>query len=627
MLRPVNKVAKVRDVITYDLEWIPGSEPEKARALGFEPMQLRLAGAYDPNRGYRWYDSIGAFIDRELVPSTSGCWFYAHAGGLADLQFVFEHIVEERPHEFEISAAFSGSSAIIVKFKKGKHSWTFVDSLWLMRVPLRKIAAWIGEEKGGAEGSTETFYAPLSELRDYNERDCVILYKAIKNFEDVVLQLGGELQKTVAGTAMNLFRQVYLENPIHIDDTINRVSRAAYVASRVEVIRKSVQEATYYDINSSFPYAMTQPVPGSVIGRYKRLPSSRLYIARVDLEVPEQFIPPLPFRTHDDRVYFPTGRWQTWLSKPDVELLEECGGKLLKVHDVVTFEAIDDLSAYAEDIYHRRKSTGDEGYKQVLKILLNSLYGKFAEASRKSRIMINPGARFFDKPLAEDEPDGIGRRYMQPGVWELVEDKTVPHAHVPISMHITAVARANLTRYMREASDCYYCDTDGFAVPPTDVLPTSNELGGLKLEKHIRQAHFEAPKLYAMQLDTTPEQAELSAMLERADDQRAPALLESLAKLEKSDRSWLVKAKGFSRVRDPNSETGSRKLSYADFCDLLEGRELPIEAMSRIRGNLAKGRTDPHDYVMKKRYRGRIRPKRCEEPDGSTRPWRVDELD
>ena len=596
-LEPHRKLPEPRSYVTWDLEWIPGSHPEKARALGFEPLQLRLAGIFDGSE-YRAYGTIEEFLDEELTPENSGKWFYAHAGGLADLQFILEYVLQHNRRGYFIEAAFSGSSAIIVEFHKDGHKWIFVDSLWLMRTSLRKIGKWLGEEKGGegqgGETDIDTFYAPWAELRDYNEKDCRILYKAIQAFETVVLELGGQLEKTVASTAMKLFRMRYLKHTIRLDDRVNAMSRDAYVASRVEVHRKIVRNSNYYDINSSFPHAMTLAAPANPKSSRRTIPKGegQIYLAKADVSVPDCEVPPLPFRTQDRRVYFPVGAFQGYFSNVDLELLEECGGRILRIYEVQPFEQFSDLADYAEDIYSRRKSSNDEAYKQILKILLNSLYGKFAESERKSKVAINPHEKWFKGHPSWNETTGLGYRYLQPDVFELIEERAVRHAHVPISMHITAHARAALTRYMRQASEVYYCDTDGFAVSEADVFPTSNELGGLKLEKFIRQGHFEAPKLYAYE---TP------------------------------DGTWEIKAKGFSRVKDEEGE-GSHKLSYEDFCSLLGKRELQIEMFGRIKGNLKAGRTSPREFSQKKRYRGVEREKRKPLSDGSTVPWNVREL-
>jgi hypothetical protein len=592
-VKPHLEPAQRRSFVTWDLEWIPALNPQRSKALGFEPLELRLAGVFDGSN-YRAYTSIADFLDGELIPANAGKWYYAHAGGLFDLTFVLHHILEHCPGDYVIEAAFSGSAAIITKFRKGRHTWTFCDSFWLLRDSLRNIGKWLGLEKGGAEGSADVFYAPLNVLMDYNERDCRILHRAIAMFEEVVLDLGGQLEKTVASTALKLFRMAYLKRGIQVRNDVNTSARLAYVASRVEVFQKQVRDANYYDINSSFPYAMTHVMPGNYKGSSRRLQESELFLADVTLEVPESEVPPLPFRTRSGRIFFPWGTWRGWICNPDLELLADCGGRILRVHHCKTFHPFGDLQDYAQDIYERRMNATDDAWKQILKILLNSLYGKFAESERKGKIVVNPSDRLMARPDAL--PGGSGKRYVMPGVYEFIEDRRVPHAHVPLSMHITAIARSVLTRYMRTASVVYYCDTDGFACDSADVFPTGKELGKLKLEKVIESGHFEAPKLYAY----------------KAQDAK----------------DYTVKAKGFSRILNPDDETeDAHRISYADFQKLLEGRELHVQQFARIKSNLRDDNAHPRELTVRKHYLGKVTPKRAEIGGGTTRPWHVSELE
>ncbi|KKM78681.1 hypothetical protein LCGC14_1357610, partial [marine sediment metagenome] len=159
---------KVRDFLTYDLEWVPGS------------LEVRLVGVYDGER-YRCYNSIDTFLNRELTRENRGKWFYAHAGGLADFQFILERLSLRKG--WTVKCAFSGSAAIICTVRRGKNAWHFVDSYWLLRDKLENIAKWIGLEKGEAdkrqtEEEAREFYAtaPLPVLIEYNEQDCVILW-------------------------------------------------------------------------------------------------------------------------------------------------------------------------------------------------------------------------------------------------------------------------------------------------------------------------------------------------------------------------------------------------------------------------------------------------------------------
>lgn len=602
-IRPHLLAPKERKVITWDLEWIPHTEANKARERGFEPGELRLAGVYDDDDGFRWYRTIEAFLDGELTKEHHGAWFYAHAGGSFDMTYVFEWLLEKDSPDITVEACMVGSSAAIVTIKKGRLLWHFLDSFKLIPTSLQKIAGWFGTSKL-KDDSTDVFYAPLGELATYNEQDCRILHRAILYFQEVLLGLGGQMQKTVASSALMLFRMAHLDSEIATSSAVNAFSRKSYIASRVEVFQKHVEAAEYYDINSCFPYAMTYPQPGNYLCTVYGLPDGEkaLYLANVRVRVPHCKVPPLPYRREKDgRIYHPTGEWDCWLTQADVRLLEEAGGSILKVREVLLFEAFSGLSDYANNIYDLRKNADDEGYKQVLKILLNSLYGKFAESSRKSKIIVNPPPEFFQIP--EYANKGVGRRMIAPGIWELIEDRDIAHAHVPISANITAISRGLLTRYLWAAPEVYYCDTDGFAVPENFRYPTSNELGGLKHEKSIRNAHFVRPKLYAYE--------------------------------DANSGKHTVKAKGFGRLRGhwegENMVTDdfddSRFMRFDDFQKIVNGQDAAVNQFVRIKTLLRSGDSKPREVTMKKGLRNTTIEKRVFSEDGqSSRPWTVAEL-
>lgn len=562
MITPQVSPRTDHEYLVYDLEWVPHT------------LEIRMAGVFDGKR-YRWYTTIAAFIAGELTSKNRGRRFYAHAGGLADFQFVLEALL---PDEYQIEASFSGSSAIIVHVRRGKNVWHFIDSYWLLRDSLRNIGKWIGIAKGNVEQS-ESWYAtvPIAELRDYNEIDCVILYRAIAWFADVLHGLGGELRMTVASCAMDLFRRQFLRDDIGTSMRVNDITRLAYFSARVEPYHRDCETANYYDINSSFPHAMTSMVPGDLIASYRgRLPrlanhfeSGSIYFADVEIESPEDSIPPLPIRV-DGRLFFPTGPIRGWYSSVDLALLVRAGGRINRVYESLEFDPRDDLAAYATTIYGLRERA--EGFERiVLKYLLNSLYGKFAETDVKRSMIVNP-----------DTPGPI-ESMLLPGVFVLDKIVPVPHMHVPISAHITAVARESLYNHMKLSSEVYYCDCDGFATP--DLYIEGTGLGSLKLEKRIVRGEFLAPKVYDLEL---------------------------------GDGTHITRAKGFSRM------------TYERFVKLRDGEELEMTRMRRIlelmRRGIIDGRFQPREETIRKRLRGGAIDKRFFYPDGHSRPWHTSEL-
>lgn len=560
-----------REFLVYDLEWIP------------HDMTLRMCGVYD-GETYRCYDSMAQFIKSELTHRNRGKWFYAHAGGLADFQFVI-HALQSLG--FSVQGSTSGSSAIIchvtrlvprygkdgtVTMTKGKDTWHFVDSYWLLRDSLRNIGKWVGIAKGNADESIE-FYstAPWSVLRDYNEQDCLILWRGIDYFQKVLWELGGQLRMTQASCAMDLYRRRFLGCDLDTNMVVNELARQAYFASRVEVLTTWCDDAYYYDINSSFPYAMTHQMPGELRARHRGIPDwDGPYIADVEVEVPDDYLPPLPVRM-GGRLFFPTGRWRGWYSNIDLELLESVGGKVTKAHESRTFHPNSDLREYSLTLYNLRKNS--EGFPRLAyKYLLNSLYGKFAESDQKSEIIVNP----------VEVKDGW--RMMVPGVF--IHEKTVPvpHMHVPIAVHVTAIARRTLFRLMGQSSELHYCDTDGFST--TQLYQDGNELGDIKLEKHIRKGRFVQAKVY--HLDGT-------------DTEGKPV--------------QLVKAKGFSRM------------TLEKFEKLINFEDIEYTRMARIKENARRGDFTPREYVITKHINEDALGKRFFYPDGHSRPWQREELE
>lgn len=568
MITPLTNKRVLRKYLVYDLEWVPGK-------FNDGHMPVRMVGVYDGDR-YRAYRNVFDFLNSELTDKNRGKWFYAHAGGLADFQFLLHDLLARKGYQIE--ASFSGSSAIIVHIKRGKNAWHFVDSFWLLKAPLRDIAKWIGMAKGNVELS-EDFYRDASwdELRDYNEMDCVILFKAIEAFELTLLELGGQLKMTQASCAMDLFRRRFLKTAIDTDDRINVIARSAYFASRVEVINKKCENAFYYDVNSSFPYAMTFPIPGDSKGSYLgKMPDHGLYIADVDVMVPECLLPPLPTRI-GGRLFFPVGKWRGWFSNIDIELLNRMGGRIDKVYQSIAFEERTDCKEYAQTLYDLRSKS--EGFMKIgCKFLLNSLYGKFAESDIKSSLIVNP-----------DVPDRALWKELFPGAWIMDKQVPIPHMHVPISVHITAIARRTLFDFMGQASETHYCDTDGFS--STNEMQSADHLGAIKLEKFIRKGRFINAKTYDM---------------DGIDDK-------GIELRSKPDQG--VKAKGFSRM------------NLAKFEKLIAGEEVSYTRMARIKEILRSGDSEPREKVYAKKLRPDSVSKRFFYPDGWSRPWSVKELE
>lgn len=608
------KKPKKQSLIVYDLEWVP------------ETYKLRLAGVYDGLR-YQSFASVRGLLNFLLQPKHEKCLFLAHAGGLADMHFLLEQLQQHKA--IHVTAAFSGSSAIVVKVTWQGRTYTFLDSYWLLRDKLAHLAPYTGVKKdrgaykcdsypacghvgracmsapecGCDEGPEPLcmFTAPIHILTDYNERDCLILWRALDLFQDMLIdEMGTEMRSTIASTALGLFRTKYLETNITTDPARNDRLRASYDASRVEVIRpRLLTEGRYYDVNSSFPFAMTFPCPGEYLGQSRTLPDndSVLYFADVTVSVPDMFLPPLPAKGKDGRTFFPVGTWRRLYAKPDLELLQKTGGRIEAVHEVTLFHPFGDLAHYALDLYARRakaKAEGKSFLALLIKYLLNSCYGKFGEHREKQQLVLHPYTEGCPHNGAHDElVNGCAVAScvepLFPGCILVTEERQIAHEHVAIASHITSIARRTLYETILApcGEDIYYTDTDSGVT--TRELPEGKKLGELKLEKIVSPGiasdgsptpagRFIQPKLYEL--------------------------------------GGEIKSKGFSR------------LTRVQFEDLIEGREVEVERMFRVKETARELRGfGAHGKKFgKKIHVGASRPKRQSDGENMTRPWTFKEI-
>jgi hypothetical protein len=613
-LSRLNRSGAPRRFKVYDLEWYPSDN--------YEPYELRLVGVYDGSE-YKAYRSIDEFLDGELRRENAGITYFAHAGGLADVTFVVDSIIR-RPAGFGMEASFSGSSAIICKVERGERcSWTFADSFWLMRDSLSEIGKSLGMEKGGGDYFCPSypscghkkgkciFWAPFSILKDYNELDCVILYRALRRFEDQLLDLGGELKLTVASCALTLFRSRFLTADIPTNDWINDYARESYTSSRVENLLLGFEGghtcqdfvldppteghictgAHYYDFNSSFPYSMSQPLPGKYAGSSRRWnEDDELALVYAEVAVGDGNIPPIPYKL-ENRVFFPTGSWKAWFTGVDLQTLLESGvGRIVKLFKVLRFHPFTDFARYVETIYSLRKAATDPFVKLLLKYLLNTGYGKLSESSEKDGLILN-------RRLPKGCRVVLDRSGM--GAYLVERNVDVPHAHVPAASVITARSRRLLTRSIWKVEKlggwCAYCDTDSNL--SSAVLYSSKELGKLKLEGIFDSAVFAAPKLYGMRGRKVEDDGTLARSL-----------------------TDYVRAKGF-RGRD------GTKLTLDDFRDIVKGEPFSAPRMLRVKELLRSNDTRPREEMFTKSVKQVERPKRAVEADGiHTRPWTVEEI-
>ena len=481
---------------------------------------------------------------------------------------------------------------------------------------------------------------PLDRLKEGCLRDCTLGLAALAKVEGMLAASGGELRSTFSASALTVLKAhlraegTKLPRMRHSRPCIrtrqatgaycrcyfqaNAEAQAAYYGARVEVFEHGPQHPLLrLDIASSYPWSMTQEMPiqwqGHVSGKLAR----RAFEAKVHgayeatVRVPRSYLPPLPFRLPaQGGLYFPTGTWRAWFALPEL-LYAQTLGVDVDVRQAHTYSSGFPFRSYVEEWFDlKRNSTGAR--REFAKKMLNGSYGKFAEKPDRERLWFVPNP-LEAIHLADSEP---GLRALDPELDPRIlaqsYERYAAHAHYAIGAYVTAHSRIRLHRFALMARGLAYSDTDSLDCEAFEG-ETGEELGQLKLELSGFHGRYYGPKLYS---------------------------------LHNPDGSYVLDAEGCPKVACKGFLKGSGEAfeailaSAATFQALLASgvpKSLAKEGargagQSMVRTRLLRTQLNPkedHNEVLRRRaYKSwtGLSKKRKPFPDGSTRPWTVQEL-
>lgn len=405
-----------------------------------------------------------------------------------------------------------------------RDSWQFLQSdqekaeiAWGVPENLRKIDC----KDLFAIDYTKWSEADKQRVFDHNQNDTQALYFIMKKFRDFAfditkLDMFGII--TPASFAMKTFRTIMKEpilNPYLEFDKVNKVNRIvnkdiedfirrSYFGGRVEALGNPKWSAlvVYMDINSLYPNVMYRnkfPI-GKPLKLYKLdLPSFMYVLNRFEgfvqckIRVPKMKVQPLPYQSNG-KLIFPYGILEGIWAFPEIRLALEKGCELLEIHECYYFtESAYLFKDYIDRLYPLKKTATDEGIRTLIKLLLNSLYGKFGQKhERESPILVEVDFEDIEEDCKISIYDG---HFYKHDKTESISNK--PFMLVHIASYVTSYARCLEFSYLDKANTVYYCDTDSFVIPIEDLgnYIMNDELGSLKAEW---TGHFVCfcPKVY-----------------------------------------------------------------------------------------------------------------------------------
>lgn len=465
------------------------------------------------------------------IKSLGSCIIYFH--NLAfDGQFLIHYWLTNNYHHrtcnklapFEFSTLISDDGAFYslkVCLAKNIHI-TFYDSLKKIPFPVKKIAKNFGieEQKGEIDYTKhrEVGYELDENEIDYVKKDTIIVSKALNHQFN-----SGLLKMTIASDALSSFKSIcdfdkyFPVLPEGIDDFCRKGYRGGWVYVNPIYQEKDCYNIQVYDVNSLYPSQMyEQPLPYDspqyYEGQYEYDPEFPLYICRiiVKFHLKPHALPMIQIKNN----YMYNGReYLTHVDEPVELTLTSVDYTLfcdmyeidyIEYLEGFKFRALSGIFKPYIDKWNKVKmeNTGENGnpaLRTIAKLMLNSLYGKFATRTKVRQKI----------PYLKD--NGVVG-------YKTTDEEIKDSIYTPVACFITAWARNKTIRsaynlmqgdHIINKNLTIHNDKDYFIYADTDSIHTfinkniehlleidSKELGKWKHESSPQKARFLRAKTY-----------------------------------------------------------------------------------------------------------------------------------
>lgn len=431
----------------------------------------------------------------------------------------FVHVNEKKIGVNQFSTIISDLNVfycIKVKFKE-EVIISFFDSLKLLNFSVEEVAKAfnlsIKKLEIDYKAKREKGHKITDEEKEYLKHDVMIMSLALeKMFEMKITRM------TIASNAMNFFKDTiskkrfeeWFKPPLY-DKDLRQAYKGGFTYLNEIYRGKEVKEGIVLDVNSLYPSVMYySPMPyGEGIyfdGKYVPDKLYNLYIQNITCQ----------FRIKKDMI--PTIQIKNNLSFVPTEYLSSSNGEsinltLTNVDLKLFLEHYDiyDVSYnwgwkyksstkifkryidYWNELKVKATKEGNKPLRTIAKLMLNSLYGKFA-ASPEGRSKIP----YLDNNIVK---------------YKLSELEERTAYYLPISIFITSWAR---DKTIRSAQAVYhrfiYADTDSLHLEGTDIpenlLISDTELGKWKIESTFKRGKYLRQKCYIEDVVTPVDEIE-----------------------------------------------------------------------------------------------------------------------
>lgn len=466
-------------MIVFDIET---HEWDKIYAIGYTADGINANFIAQDNKS-------NSYFIKWLLDNVGEDVIYSHNGGKFDMLFVFDYCIAHNIEILNIKVIHSSLAMLKIKYKN--KTLEFRDSYLILPSSLKKLT----NSFNVAHKKLEMDYnIGIKDMRfnDYFTNDILGLYEVLIDAD----KMGLTDKLTIASASMNEFLSKYTGiKPTPLTNNIRTKLTDFYYGGRTEVFKRYGEDLFYYDINSLYPYVMANYKYPQINSDYE-LTTNANDIADCDfiycdVKAPDINIPLIPTKINN-KLIFPLGSFTSFITNNEYKFALTLGYEFRFIYGLKASATDYIFKEFVKTNYEIKKhSSGAK--REIAKLFLNSLYGKFGQKHIQTKYVIKSLNKIKNKATITDDDLVfiIGDKYIKP-------IKAITHSdyeRLDIAMQITANARLELYKLMQRANmDVYYCDTD--SIFTSKELKVSDMLGDIKLESEVKEFVALAPKFY-----------------------------------------------------------------------------------------------------------------------------------
>lgn len=415
---------------------------------------------------------------------------------------------------WEFKFRYEKGTTYLLSISKGKKNIKIISTTNFFDTSVRGLGEIVGLPKLDVDFEASSD----EELKVYCKRDVEIIMESILYYFTFIKEhaLGG-FCLTKASQAMTAFRYRFMNVPLYVHSFEKAIDleRTAYYGGRTEAFQFGVIDKgpfTTLDINSQYPFVMlNKPMPTQLIEYLENPRLTRvnqalrqcLVCADVLLETSE----PAYAVRRGNKILFPIGKFRTSVCTEGLKYAIE-HNHLKKVFRLSCYRfdyIFEDYVKYFYDLKLRFKRDKNEVLTFMVKIFLNSLYGKFGQKITEDII---EECTEEDKYSREEILDlRTGKTHIEYYMFNAKvsegEEKEGGANIVAICAHVTEYARFLLYRIIKAIGfdKVLYCDTDSIKLRSSDLSFVnydidSEKLGALKNEGETKELAIYGAKHY-----------------------------------------------------------------------------------------------------------------------------------